>query len=192
MTRDEAIEAIRNNWPDERYSMLREALDVALAALSTPAPVAPDDALVSGDVAAFPLPEVADSDEAGPCVTCGAVLGATMQTLEADPPPLWRHAVTECNEAHIALDVAGVPKSQQMRRVRGPDGDEDVTIGLKERIRRLALMSPAPPPAKDCRNCETCCPGCDDTPAPVDPPPAVAGIDWDAERDRCDFPSYKE
>jgi len=36
MTRDEAIEAIRNNWPDERYSMLREALDVALAALSTP------------------------------------------------------------------------------------------------------------------------------------------------------------
>jgi hypothetical protein len=33
MTRDEAIEAIRNNWPDERYSMLREALTVALVAL---------------------------------------------------------------------------------------------------------------------------------------------------------------
>jgi hypothetical protein len=29
-------------------------------------------------------------------------------------------------------------------------------------------------------------------PAPVEPPPAVAGIDWDAERDRCAFPSYKE
>lgn len=38
MTRDEAIKAIRDNWPCERYTMLREALDVAIAALSTPAP----------------------------------------------------------------------------------------------------------------------------------------------------------
>ena len=29
----EAISAIRNNWPDERYTMLREALTKAIAAL---------------------------------------------------------------------------------------------------------------------------------------------------------------
>jgi hypothetical protein len=38
--------------------------------------------------------------------------------------------------------------------------------------RRAALASPAPQPAKDCRNCETCCPECDDAPTPVEPPPA--------------------
>lgn len=30
MTNQEAIETIRKNWPDERYSMLREALTIAI------------------------------------------------------------------------------------------------------------------------------------------------------------------
>ena len=33
MTRKEAIEAIKYNWPDSRYTILREALDMAVKAL---------------------------------------------------------------------------------------------------------------------------------------------------------------
>ena len=33
MTREEAIEAIKCNWPDIRYTILREALDMAVKAL---------------------------------------------------------------------------------------------------------------------------------------------------------------
>ena len=33
MTREEAIEAIKCNWPDNRYTILREALDMAISAL---------------------------------------------------------------------------------------------------------------------------------------------------------------
>ena len=38
MNNKEAIEAIRNNWPDERYSMLREALDIAISAIDKQIP----------------------------------------------------------------------------------------------------------------------------------------------------------
>ena len=33
MTREEAIEATKCNWPDSRYTILREALDMAISAL---------------------------------------------------------------------------------------------------------------------------------------------------------------
>ena len=33
MTRKDAIEAIKRNWPDSRYTILREALDMAVKAL---------------------------------------------------------------------------------------------------------------------------------------------------------------
>ena len=33
MTSEEAIEAIKCNWPDSRYTILREALDMAISAL---------------------------------------------------------------------------------------------------------------------------------------------------------------
>ena len=33
MTIEEAIEAIKYNWPDSRYTILREALDMAISAL---------------------------------------------------------------------------------------------------------------------------------------------------------------
>ena len=33
MTREEAIEAIKCNWPDSRYTILREALGMAISAL---------------------------------------------------------------------------------------------------------------------------------------------------------------
>ena len=33
MTKEEAIEAIKCNWPDSRYTILREALDMAIKAL---------------------------------------------------------------------------------------------------------------------------------------------------------------
>ena len=33
MTREEAIEAIKCNWPDSRYIILREALEMAISAL---------------------------------------------------------------------------------------------------------------------------------------------------------------
>ena len=34
MTRKDAIEAIKCNWPDSRYTILREALDMAVKALA--------------------------------------------------------------------------------------------------------------------------------------------------------------
>ena len=33
MTREEAIEAIKCNWPDSRYTILREALEMAISAI---------------------------------------------------------------------------------------------------------------------------------------------------------------
>ena len=39
MTREEAIEAIKCNWPDSRYTILREALDMAISALRQHEPV---------------------------------------------------------------------------------------------------------------------------------------------------------
>ena len=33
MNREEAIEAIKCNWPDSRYTILRDALDMAISAL---------------------------------------------------------------------------------------------------------------------------------------------------------------
>jgi hypothetical protein len=33
MTPEKAVECIEGNWPDERYTMLREALTMAIAAL---------------------------------------------------------------------------------------------------------------------------------------------------------------
>ena len=65
------------------------------------------------------------------------------------PPPLWRHAVDECNEAHVALDRHGAPATNQVRRVRGPDGEQTVTIGLAARIDALVgnLRRDAPPSA---------------------------------------------
>ena len=35
VTNEEAIAAIKNNWPDERYSILREALTMAIEALKS-------------------------------------------------------------------------------------------------------------------------------------------------------------
>ena len=64
MTREEAIEAIKCNWPDSRYTILREALDMAISTLRAQqephAPLTPDELLemdgepvyiVDGDVA---------------------------------------------------------------------------------------------------------------------------------------------
>jgi hypothetical protein len=63
-------------------------------------------------------------------------------TPDASPPPLWQHAVTECNEAHAALDQHGAPTTRFVRRVRGPDGDQEVTVGLADRIHALAKETP--------------------------------------------------
>lgn len=41
MTNQEAIEIIKANYPDERYTMLREALDMAMDALKEQEPVEP-------------------------------------------------------------------------------------------------------------------------------------------------------
>ena len=45
MTRYEAIEAIKCNWPDSRYTILREALDMAISALRQQGTV------ISGEIA---------------------------------------------------------------------------------------------------------------------------------------------
>ena len=38
MTTEKAIEAIKSNWPDSRYTMLRESLEMAIEALSNQTP----------------------------------------------------------------------------------------------------------------------------------------------------------
>lgn len=40
MTNKEAIETIKANYPDERYTMLREALDMAMEVLEAQEPLA--------------------------------------------------------------------------------------------------------------------------------------------------------
>jgi len=54
MTPEQAIAAIKGNWPDEYYLTLREALTVAIAALTTAVPLDVD----AGR--AEPLPDVED------------------------------------------------------------------------------------------------------------------------------------
>lgn len=61
------------------------------------------------------------------------------------PPPFWQHAIEECNSAHVMLDKLGAPVARRVRRVRGPDGDQDITIGLADRIAALRhRLAPAP------------------------------------------------
>jgi hypothetical protein len=48
-------------------------------------------------------------------------------------PLFWQHAISECNEAHAALDRLGAPKTRLVRRVRG-EGDQEITLGLMDRI----------------------------------------------------------
>jgi chromosome segregation ATPase len=53
-------------------------------------------------------------------------------------PPLVQHAINECNEAHAILDASGAPKTKTVRRIRG-DGEQDITLGLKERVIALRV-----------------------------------------------------
>jgi hypothetical protein len=111
-------------------------------------------------------------------------LQAFRQFLTARPaaPP-----VGEAERLREAL-VALVRETERCDRpgLYGVGTDDPVMVAA-----RAALASPAPQPAETCPICgfEQCV---HRAPAPVDPRPAVAGIDWDAERDRCAFPSYKE
>jgi hypothetical protein len=53
-----------------------------------------------------------------------------------EPPPLWRHAIQECNEAHAALDRLGAPKTKRVLN-RSNNGSSDITLGLRDRILSL-------------------------------------------------------
>lgn len=59
MTNQEAIETIKANYPDERYTMLREALDMAMGLLK----------------AQEPVKAVADGEDSYMCNNCGTVIG---------------------------------------------------------------------------------------------------------------------
>jgi predicted dienelactone hydrolase len=63
-------------------------------------------------------------------------LNAIRSASEAAAPTLWKHAVNECNEAHVTLDRLGAPKTRRVLQRNGV-GEQDVMIGLAERIRRL-------------------------------------------------------
>lgn len=52
---------------------------------------------------------------------------------EAEPPALWQHAVKECNEAHAALDSAGVTKTISVR-MREDNGLQKISLGLADRV----------------------------------------------------------
>jgi hypothetical protein len=93
-----------------------------------------------------------------------ALLGTAVPGAQERPPstptddgrPLfWQHAISECNEAHAALDRLGAPKTRMVRRVRG-EGDQEITLGLRDRIMSIPRRdvdggqdkpSPAAPPS---------------------------------------------
>lgn len=56
-----------------------------------------------------------------------------LSALEAEPPPLWRHAVNECNAAHAELDRLGAPKTETIYAAH--EGRKiEVSAGLVKRI----------------------------------------------------------
>ena len=90
----------------------------------------------------------------GGCGNCGGLphsekcwigrLLAALRRVQPEPPPLWQHAVSECNAAHQVLDTLGAAKTQTVREIRG-DGDQEITIGLVARIQSLRRVQPEPP-----------------------------------------------
>jgi len=77
MTPEQAIAAIKGNWPDEYYLTLREALTVAIAALTTPAAPPGDEPPVTAYRYAMP------DDEGLPLLlcACGQGYAAWEQTI---------------------------------------------------------------------------------------------------------------
>lgn len=63
--------------------------------------------------------------------------------LECGEPPLWHVAVTECTDAHQALDHAKVPQRTGVPRRVG-DGRHEITMGLAQRIQWLVANRPRP------------------------------------------------
>jgi len=68
---------------------------------------------------------------------------AAPQTEE--PLAFWKEK--EINAAHVALDKLGAPKTKWVPRHDRPDEDQEITIGLSERI--AALRSSRTPPAAE-------------------------------------------
>ena len=64
-----------------------------------------------------------------------------------ETPLFWRHAIQECNEAHEALDRLGAPKTRTVARIRG-EGYQEITIGLRDRIRSIPRPTPSLPPER--------------------------------------------
>lgn len=68
---------------------------------------------------------------------------------QEEEPPLWRHAIQEATEAHLALDRLGAPTTTSIP-TRDLTGRHEVTLGLRARIEALprpqAVPSATPPP----------------------------------------------
>jgi hypothetical protein len=114
--------AWENVLPEKREAYLRESLESDAAETDDPWPV-----------------EMLDLLSAAPRLLSLLVEGIRQQQ-EAGAPPLWRHAIDECNAAHVLLDKLGAPKTKSVPN-RELTGRQDITLGLVERIRSL----PAPP-----------------------------------------------
>lgn len=71
---------------------------------------------------------------------------ATTARETPEPPPLWQHAVNECNAAHVSLDKRGAPATKMVRKREG-QGEHPITLGLAERIAALPSTAPPAPPA---------------------------------------------
>ena len=72
MTREEAIEAIKCNWPDSRYTILREALDMAVKALEdvTDKDVGKNEPLTLDDAIAHLDDTLSDTGRKWSCESC--------------------------------------------------------------------------------------------------------------------------
>lgn len=58
------------------------------------------------------------------------------EAADALAGPLVYHVHQEVNEAHVALDRIGAPKTRRVPN-RAGDGEQEITLGLKDRIRSL-------------------------------------------------------
>lgn len=99
MTREEAIEAIKNNYPDRKYSILREALNMAIEALQRKS--------INCNYTCSDCVHLNKSYEEEPCHSCFNNDGAGYEPVKHGKPS---------KEAELFIDEANAYKREKGER----------------------------------------------------------------------------